>query len=241
MASYDPIQQTISILIKRMSGEVMTLECPFDSHLQDLIPLVKLKLEEQNEVIELNRIHLFSFSQDEDEDEKKEERDYVEDMKMYGLIIMDPAPQIPQEIHFPPNTLTGTICSKLAEWVGRRFTSIDESEYRTGRYGQRLRLPHLPRQITTHPQYMPPRILRQLPHIRAICQYARSRLVPHYWNWRLFSLHILYQQWLETLPENNPIQTPSDYARIFVELHIHHFNWGFYGSGHDTFYNGFRR
>jgi hypothetical protein len=225
--------ESIQVFVKKMSGDIITLECPFDSHLHDLIPLIKLKLEEQGELIEQNCIHLFTLSDDDDDDEKKEENVFVEDMKMYGLFIMDP---IPQDIYFPPHTFTGIICSKLAEWIGRQFTSINESEYRTGCYGRRLALPRLPRKITSHPQYMPPRILRQLPHIRAICQYARSRLVAHYWNWKLLSLHILYEQWLETIPQNTPIQTQNDHIRIFVELHINHFNWGLIGMSQDTFY-----
>jgi hypothetical protein len=217
---------------------MITLECPVDSRLQDLIPLVALKLEEQGELIEQYRIQLFSFS--DDNDDKEEDNDFVEDMNIYGLFILDPVPQIPQDIYFPPQTWTDIICSKMAEWAGRQFTSINESEYGTGRYGRRLPLPRLPHRIRTHPQYMPPRILRQLPHIHAICQYARSRLVHHYWNHKLLSLHILYQQWLQTIPQNTPIQTINDHIHIFVELHINHFNWGLYGMGHDTFYHGFR-
>lgn len=238
MASYDLLQHTITIQFKKMSGEMISLECPLNSQLHDLVPLVQNRLEELGEHVEQDRIRLFDFS--EEEDEKMERNNSVEDMMVYGLFITEPLPPIPRDIQFLPQTMSSTICYKLARWFGRQFTFIDESEYRTGCFGQRLHLPRLPRQITTHPQYMPPRILRQLPHIRSICHYARSRLVSHFWNWRLFSLHILYQQWLETLPPNNPIQTEQDYVRIFVELHIHHFNWGFYGSGNDTFYNGFR-
>jgi hypothetical protein len=81
----------------------------------------------------------------------------------------------------------------------------------------------------------------KVPHIRAICTYARTndrRFWSFYWTKQFVILHYLYTEWMSTLPMDSLLREAGregDLARVFVELHLHHFRSGISGWANNKF------
>ena len=229
-------QESITIHIKQMAGNIITLQCAPGITVQGVVQFVHRYFQDHEQVhLQLDQIRIFSYDDDMEDagDEPLLGNPNIrfQHEKTYGLLLTDPAPVEP--VLLVQHDLMDSVMDSVASVIGRHWKPICMEDYQRGLYGIRQRIPRIPR-VTDHPDYMPPRFLILLPHIRAIREYAIHRLLPRYWIYHLMNLHQMWLNWIQTLPPNTPLITLQQRAHVFVELHIRLFDWGFSGF---TIYN----
>ena len=226
-------QESITIHIKQMAGNIITLQCAPGITVQEVVQLVHRHFQDHEQAIQLGQIRIFSYDEDaedaEDEPLLGNPNIRFQHEMTYGLLVLDPAPI--EQVLLVHHDYADIAMDGVASIIGRHWKPIIMEDYQRGLYGVRQGIPRIPR-ATDHPDYMPPRFLVLLPHIRAIREYGAHRLLPHYWIYRIINLHQMWLNWIQTLPPHTPLVTLQQRAHVFVELHIDSFDWGCSGYAH---------